>query len=177
MEILRPTEGIVRDVEQDTGNVVRAAVPQGFDTRINVRLVAGANLGVLLKPVRCEPRKGAPRRDAEPLDLPPDLVEKFKKADKAVIKWLTANKSNASQFLADPAGALQEAGVELARAEMKAISRLRQEVNEATVVAPGVRVTALDAKAFARGKVGKIKPTKSPTDGDMPKKTGCVKED
>ena len=74
-------------------HVVVAVVPHGYETNINVRIVPGGEF--VLAPRGCQPRKGAPRRIAEPLDLPPDLVDKLKVADKKVTGQLRPSSRRA----------------------------------------------------------------------------------
>jgi len=159
----------------DQSEMVVAKVPQGYETNINVRLVPGGDVEITPSPKVCRPREGALRRDAEPLALPPDLIEKLKKADKAVVAWLAQDEANAAQFIARPAEALVKAGVDLTRADQKAIDRARSEVGEATVVGPGVKVASFTAVAFPGGRIGKIKPGAKPQ--DKPNNIACVKED
>jgi len=156
--------------------LVVAKVPQGYATNINLRLVRGVELGRIALPRGCRPRKGAPRRDTKMVDLPAELVEKLKEADQAVVAWLAADEANVQQFLREPAVALRRAGVELTRAEQKAIARSHREVREATVVAPGVKVGKLSAVALPKGKVGQIRPgVGKPDNGE--KVAGCVEEE
>jgi hypothetical protein len=161
---------------QDRPNsLVVAKVEQGYTTNINFRLVPGRDISIALKPKGCQPRTGAPRRDTDLLDLPAPVVEKLKKANKAVVAWLAADEGNAQLFLANPAEALAKAGVDLDRAEKKAIDRTHREVREAAVVAPGVDVKGIKAVAFPTGKIGKVKPgTGSKPGGDDI--AGCGKE-
>lgn len=160
----------------DHSEMIVAKVPQGYETNINVRLVPGRDVDITTVPTRCQPRKGAPRREAEPLDLPPDLIDKLKHADKAVVAWLAQDEANAKLFMARPAEALLKAGVNLTRADQKAIERTHREVREATVVGPGVNVTEFTVAAFPRGRIGKIKPGAKPQD-KPDSNIGCAKEE
>lgn len=162
-----------RSLEAAKGdNVVLAMVPHGYETNINVRIVAGGEF--VIAPRGCQPRKGATRRNAEPLDLPSDLIDKLKDADRRVIAWLAENNGNAKLFFDRPAEALVKAGVNLTRAEQKTIDRTHREVEEATVLAPGVKVMKLEVDAFPRGRVGRIKPGAKPQDENND--IGCAKE-
>jgi hypothetical protein len=143
---------------------VLARAPQGFDARIKVRLLPAKDV-VLERPSGCQPRAGAPRKDAHPLDLPEGLPEKIKDASKGVIAWLARDPANTRLYLADPVAGLVAAGVELTRAEQKALSRAHQPVREASVVPPGVEVTELTVKAVPRGKVGDFKPADETSTG------------
>lgn len=157
------------------GSLVIAKVPQGYETNINIRLVPGRDIEIGPVATGCRSRAGAPRREAEPLSLPPDLVGKLKDADKAVVAWLAKDESNAQLFVSSPAKALVMAGVDLSRADQKAIDRTYREVAQASVVAPGVKVVNFTAKMYPRSRIGKIKPKGKPGDGG--KNTGCVKEE
>jgi hypothetical protein len=162
--------------ERNQSEMIVAKVPQGYETNINVRLVPGRDLDVTTILKRCRPRRGAPRRDAEPLDLPPDLIDKLKNADKVVIAWLAQDEANSRLFMAQPAEALLKAGVNLTRADQKAIERTHREVREAMVVGPGVKVTEFTVAAYPRGRIGQIKTGTKPQDkpdGNI----GCAKED
>lgn len=169
------SDSTIKADASDRGEMIVAKVPQGYETNINVRLVPGRDVEIAPIPKECRPRKGAPRRDAEPLDLPPDLVVKLKDADKAVVAWLAEDEANARLFVARPAEALVKAGVDLTRADQKAIDRTHREVAQATVVGPGVKVANLTATAFPRGHIGRIKPSAKPND-DGNDNFKCAKE-
>ncbi|MBN1447326.1 MAG: hypothetical protein JXA28_05295 [Bacteroidetes bacterium] len=168
----------VSDIRVDTGDqreMIVGNVPQGYETNIRVRLVPGRDLDITAVPRGCRSRTGAPRRDAEPLDLPADLTDKLKKADKAVVAWLAQDEANARLFMARPVEALLKAGVELTRTEQKAIERTHQHVRDTAVVAPGVKVDTLTVTAFPKGRIGKIKPDATPQN-TPDSSTGCAKE-
>ncbi len=158
------------------GEMVVGKVPQGYETNVNIRLVPGRDIDIKTVLRGCQSRKGAPRREAEPLNLPPDLRVKLKNADKTVVAWLAQDEANTLLFTANPAKALVKAGVDLSRSEQKTIERTHQEVREATVVGPGVKVSEFTVAAFPRGQIGKIKPGAKPQykpDGNI----GCAKEE
>jgi len=155
--------------------MIVAKIPQGYETNINVRFVPGRSIDFAPISKKCRPRKGAPSRNADPLNLPPDLIEKLKKADKVVIAWLAKDEANAKLFLNRPAEALIKAGVDLTRAEQKTIDRTHHEVHQATVVGPGVKVASLTATAYTRGRIGKIKPG-AKTNDEQDDNIGCAKE-
>lgn len=178
IDALKPVEsdsGIKVDVG-DQSEMIVAKVPQGYETNINVRLVPGRDFEITTILKGCRPRKGAPRRDAAPLNLPPDLIDKLKNADKTVVAWLALSEANARLFMVRPAEALVKAGVNLTRADQKAIERTHHEVREVTVVAPGVKVAEFTVAAFPRGQVGKIKPSTKPQD-KRDSNIGCAKEE
>lgn len=159
----------------DQGEMIVAKVPQGYDTNINMRLVPGRNVDIIDIFKMCRSRTGVPRREAEPLILPQDLIDKIKKADKTVIKWLAHDEANARLFMARPAEALLKAGVDLTRAEQKAIDRTHHEVVQVSIVSPGVKVARFTAAAFQRGQIGKFKPDSKPKDKSKDN-LGCAKE-
>lgn len=169
-----PAKQAVAASGERMNTVVRAMVHRGYDTTVNVRIVKGSSLGDLLRPKRCEPRKGAQRREADPLDLPAELIDKLREIDKSVVAWLAKDQANARLFLAKPAEALAQAAADLDRADLKALDRAHQAVREAAVVAPGVRVADIKAEVFPNGRVGDIKPTGT---GGGKTRSGCAKED
>ena len=180
MKVIRKTPSAVDETvsaatETPKPRMVTATVSQGYETNLHIRLVPGRDIAITPAARTCRPRQGAPRRDADPLALPPDLTDKLKKADKAVIAWLAKDQANARAFLANPAKALQSAGVELSRAEQKAIARVHSEIGEAAAVAPGVTVADLKVDAYTRGRIGKIRPSTTPQD-DSGNDAGCAKE-
>ncbi len=169
------SDSAVKADTSDRSEMIVAKVPQGYEININVRLVPGRDVEITPIPKGCRPRKGAPRRDAEPLDLPPDLVVKLKDADNAVIAWLGEDEANARLFVARPAEALVKAGVDLTRADQKAIDRTHREVAQIAVVGPGVKVASFTATAFPRGRIGRIKPGAKPKD-EHNDNISCAKE-
>ncbi|MBN8414372.1 hypothetical protein LCL99_02210 [Halomonas denitrificans] len=146
--------------------LVVAKVPQGFDTNISIRLVPGQDFALPRRPLRCRPRKGAPRRDAEPLALPDEVMEMLQKADQAVIEWLSQSEANALLYMARPAEALLKAGIKLSRQQLKSIHRVHREVEQAAVIGPGVKVAGFKIATFPRGRVGQISPDEMPKDDD-----------
>ncbi len=81
-----------------------------------------------------------------------------------------------------PTEALARAGVELSRAEHKAIDRSHRAVREAAVVAPGVKVASMTIAAFPGGRIGRIPPVAKPGDsqggeGRRDTRGGCAKEE
>jgi hypothetical protein len=152
---------------------VVAKVPQGFDARVNIRLVPGRDFELHPGPAACRPRQGAARRDAAPVSLPETLVAKLKEGNRKVVDWLGRDPENAKMFLAKPLEALAAAGLELSRAEQKALMRSREAVGDVTVAAPGVKLAALTVAAYPKGRVGEIKPG-SPTKPGRVEKAGCV---
>lgn len=163
MQERAPSNSTVSDSAVDMGTDNRNAiavvkVPQGYDTRINVRLVPGRNIQFTPDVLGCQPRQGAPRRAAEPAALPERLADKIRDANKQVIDWLAKDTGNAQLFLTHPVEALIKAGVDLTRTEQKALNRTHRAVIDATVIAPGVKVAAFTVSAFRTGRVGNLKP-------------------
>ncbi len=139
---------------------VIARIPQGLDATINVRLLPERTLDVELRPLGCQPRQGAPRRNVDTVPLPPELSRKLKDAGKAVIAWLAKDPLNATAFFNDPVNALAEAGIALERADLKALARAHQSVRDVAVIPPGTAVSGLAVAAVKKGKVGAPKPTR-----------------
>ncbi len=162
------------DMPRASGEAVRATIAQGFDTNINVRIVPGRDFDLALGSKHCKPRQTAPRPNFDLAALPSSVIEKLKQADSKVIAWLTQDQANAARFIEQPVESLKKAGVELTRAEQKLLHRTHEEVRNAAVLPPGAKVNDLTTAAFPKGRVGKIRPDATPTDGSP--KPGCVKE-
>lgn len=171
------TGGQSRPAGEILGKVLRAVVPQDYEAKFNIRLVPGRSLenGVLAQP-RCKPRGHAPGWNHDTGTIAPDLVATLKNADKLMIAWLAKDTANAQSFLANPVAAMREAGVELARADEKALARANEDANSARVVGPGVQVASLSARAYPKGRIGGLgsaKPDGKADDFDCgPKKKG-----
>ena len=148
------------------GEMVVAKVPQGFETRINIRLVPGRDVRFPPEIFGCRPRKGAPRRDAEPVPLPGSLAGKFAEVNRKVIEWLAREPANAQLFLERPVEALTKAGVDLTRAEQKALARSHRSVSDSIALPPGSKVIGLTASAFPKGRVGGLKAGPRPKERD-----------
>lgn len=169
-----PIEKVIAAPGERINTVVRATLRRGYDTTVNVRIVAGTRLGDLLRPKQCEPRNGAQRREAASLDLPAALIDKLREVDQSVIAWLAKDRANARLFLARPSEALAQAAPGLGRADLKALDRAHQAVREVAVVAPGVRVVDIKAEAFPNSRVGNVKPTAT---AGSKARARCAKED
>jgi hypothetical protein len=63
-----------------------------------VRRAPGRDLEVFDIPKPCQSRTRVPRREAEPLELPANLVNKLKDADKTVVAWLAQDEANAGRL-------------------------------------------------------------------------------
>ena len=158
------TIGESQPASDHLAQVVKAVVPQDHDAKFNIRLVPGHSLekGLELQPL-CRPRGHAPGWNHGGLAIDPGLVATLSKANNAMVGWLAKDAGNAQRFLANPVAAMREAGVELSRAEEKALVRSNEAAAASRVVGPGVRITALSAKAYPNGRVGGIGPGR--TDG------------
>ena len=146
------------------GKVVKAHVPQDYEANFNVRLVPARSLenGIQLQP-RCKPRGNMTGWDHGTVALDPGLVATLGEADKLMVTWLAKDTANAQRFLANPVAAMREAGVQLTRAEEKALARANEATSAARVVGPGINVVSLSAQVFPKGRVGGIGSSK--TDG------------
>ncbi len=154
---LSKCEESVKSAEDDKNNKVIAKIPQGYDTRINIRLVPGREFGLEPAVLRCKPRHGKSVHDAKVHGLDDNLIAKLKEADKKVVAWLSADDSNAQLFLSKPVEALVKAGVELARSEQKSLNRSHTTVNEARVIAPGVNIKKISVATFPKGQIGNLR--------------------
>jgi len=149
--------------EVDSTRAVVARIPQGLETKVSVRILPARE--IVLDPVRlgCQPRQGASRRDTQPLPLPEGLGDRLKEANRQIVAWLARDVANAAGYMADPVAALGAAGVELSRAEWKALSRTHQAVRDAAMVPPGLELVSEPAiKGVTRGKVGDVKRVDAP---------------
>ena len=157
-------------VAAEANQPVVAQIPQGYEGKLNVRLLPIRDFDLGSIRLGCRPRKGGSRRDADPVALPADLTDKLRDANKKVISWLNADPANSRLFLTSPVEALKKAGVELTRPEEKALDRVHRDNNEAGAIAPGVSITDLNAVAHPTGRVGGIKPGTTTTGG---REVGC----
>ena len=166
MDSFQPTTAAaISAAESNQSDAVVVQVPQGYDARINIRVVPGRDFQINPARLGCRPRQGASRRDAEPLDLPESLVAKFKAANKKIMGWLAQDAANARLFLAQPVEAMLKAGVDLTRAEQKTLNRAHRMVREAAVIAPGVNIENLGVTAHPTGRIGAVRPKPKAKDG------------
>lgn len=157
--------------------VLKAQVPQDYEARFNLRIVPSRSLGnELVVNAGCKPRGHRKGWEAGTVVLNPALVASLVKADKTVMAWLTKDTANAQRFLANPAAALREAGVELERADEKALARASAAAEATRVVPPGVNLAAITVEAFPNGRVGNVGATrpagKNESFGCAPKRKG-----
>lgn len=143
------------------GKLLRAEVPQTYETKLNIRLVPGPSLetAVLAQP-RCKPRGHSPGWSNDTGVISPDLLNTLKNADKLMVAWLAKDTQNAQSFLANPIAAMREAGLELTRVEEKALARSVDAAKSARVVGPGVNISAVSVQAYPAGRVGELGPLK-----------------
>jgi hypothetical protein len=134
---------------------------QAYDLNLNLNLV----------PVREIPERVQ-------LDLPESARKSLIEANAAVMAWLAADDKNRSAFIIDPLGSLQRAGVEIDRASLKALARVRESAGTAEAVVPGLQLRSVTAKVRKSGKVRSVDtvtdwaPPALKNDGDC----GCDKK-
>lgn len=127
-------------------STVRAQIQQAYDLHLTVNFKPSRAIDVISLRKTCQPRRGASRVEADPLDLPEPTRKKLLGANKRVVEWLAAHPDNQRAFLANPVAALQKAGVELARDDLKAIDRVRAAFGS-VAVAPGLQLRSVAATA------------------------------
>lgn len=146
-----------KPTDRVTTSPVTAKVHQGYNLNMKINIVGTKDIpiGRLLK--GCQPRQGAPRRDADALDLPPATRATLLAANREVMAWLARDNANAQAFLADPVAALLKAGVKLDRADQKTLVRARAEIAAtAEVVTPGLQLRSLSVAANPNGRVKRV---------------------
>ncbi|UVI32903.1 hypothetical protein [Paenibacillus spongiae] len=149
----------------DRNKMMVAKVPQGYETKINIRFVPGTEFQIPSDADRCRLFQKPNNRDVELVALPESLLDKLKDANKTVIDWLAKDAANAHFFFAKPVESLIHAGVSLSRAEQKMLSRSRRAVEEVSLIGPGVKIVDLSASAYPGGKVGDIRHAPKVKDG------------
>lgn len=145
---------------------IKAVVAPGDEAKVSVRLVPGRDIkGILTEPPKptCQPRGDRPY-GLGAVAFPVELVEKLVEANSRISAWLAKDPANARAYLDDPVAALGEAGVDLSRAEAKAVARAHAALKEEAVLPPGARIAALEAVAVKRGKVGDRTPAEDRDD-------------
>ena len=141
--------------------VVKANVPQDTQASFNLRIVPGRSLkGALEVQPYCKPRGHAHGWTPGTLGIDSALLATLAKADKAMVAWLGRDNENARRFLANPVAAMREAGVELSRADEKALARAAEAAGAVRTVGPGVDVASVTVKAFPNGRIGAVGPRK-----------------
>jgi len=151
------TSGQRQTAGEDLAKVVKAQIPQDYEASFNVRLVPAHSLERDVQvQASCKPRGNSLGWDHGMATIDPGLVATLNKADKVMVAWLAKDTANAQRFLANPVAAIREAGVELTRAEEKALARANDATSAARVVGPGIKVASLSAQAFPNGRIGSI---------------------
>jgi len=158
----------------ELGKVLKAQVPQDYNANFNIRIVPARSLDKALLQPQCAPRGNVTGWHYGAVAVDPGVVATLNKVDKPIVAWLAKDAANAKLFLADPLAAIREAGVQLTRAEEKALARAHSQVSATRVVGPGTNVASLSAQVYPKGRVGSIGSTKP--DGKPEGKTddfGC----
>ena len=138
--------------------LVKAQVPQDVQSNFNLRIVPARSLDGLTKtPAQCQPRGHAAHGwTAGQFGVDAVLVSALAKGDKALVAWLAKDNSHAQKFLASPVAAMAEAGVELTRAQQKALARSSEEAAAARTVKNGENGVSMVTQVFPKGRVGSI---------------------
>lgn len=137
-------------------------INQAYNANIRVNVVPSNGIPAGLNPLTiCKPRQGAPRTNAEALDLPKETVEKLNKASKSIVSWLAKDESNMKLFITDPVTALHHAEVKLEKEELKAIMRMRTELSAHETVQPGLKLKTVELTANPNGKIKPVENAKS----------------
>lgn len=141
--------------DTEVTKAVKAQVPQEARASFNLRIVPGRTLeGALERQRACRPRGHSQPWTPGLLGLDEALVKTLARADKVMVAWLARDAGNAQRFLASPVSAMREAGIELSRAEEKALTRAIEAAASARTVGPGVDVASMKVQAFPNGRVG-----------------------
>ncbi len=151
--------------------LVKAQVPQDHHASFNVRIVPARSLDKLKEvQARCRPRGHASGWDAGQVVVDTVLLDALAAGDKAMVAWLAKDVANTRRFLAAPVSAMAEAGVELTRAQQKAVARTSEEVAAARHTRAGGDGMTLTAQVYPDGRVGAIGTHKP---GDTSDDFGC----
>jgi hypothetical protein len=150
---------------------VSVTISHGYDHKINILVVPATEIAIRPEK-KCVPRKDADRRDARPLDLPPDFIRNFPEINKKMMGWLTSDAGNAHLFLQKPVESMLKAGIKLSREDQKQLSRNVEEIKAMAMIPPGARVTHFTAGTH-KGKVTKEPEKKSGKDKSSEKDCGC----
>lgn len=136
---------------QYTKPIVTGQVQQAYDLNLNLTVMPARDIGSQLR-LACRPRKGAQRVDKNPLDLPPPLRTWLIDSNKQITAWLARDVANQRAFIADPAAALQQAGLQMDRATAKALQRVRAAADASAAVMPGLQLQTMKV-AVGRGQI------------------------
>ncbi|MDP9069224.1 MAG: hypothetical protein M3N53_12880 [Actinomycetota bacterium] len=154
----------------ESNSKVTARIDQAVEAKVNIRLVPSRDITLSPEALGCQPRHGSDPAVAVQIRFPEGLAEKLREADKKVIDWLGKDEANGRRFLEDPVGALEQSGVELSRAEQKALWRAQLEAADGRIVPPGVNVTEVSIEAAPKGRVGR---DRRPTRPGTVRDAGC----
>jgi hypothetical protein len=143
-----------RGPDQVQDRPVVATIRPGFEATVNYRLLPTREIPLPPHHEGCQPRQVVALPPSLATSLTPELVATLQDANRSVVAWLKKDESHSAQFLADPVASLRSAGVELSRADEKALSRSHAAVRAESVLPPGATITDTTARADARGKVG-----------------------
>lgn len=131
---------------------VNVKLQQAYDVRVSLEFRPAGEIPVS-RAVGCRPRQGGERVDKQPLDLPEEIRGRLKEIDGRLIGWLAKDEGNRHAFVSDPLGALRESGIELDRADLKALSRAREEAGRSVAVTPGLQLREVGAVAKTKGRI------------------------
>ena len=168
------TQGVKSNIGTTKHEPVLAQICEGLNQKFNVRLVTASVGAMKHVNLGCQPRKGATRRDAQPLDLPDTFKDRFTDINKAMTEFLQKSPKNATHFLSNPLEAMQKAGIELSRAEQKHFSRNAAAMKMLQVNESNVHVQAVEIAA-AKGKIRKQTEIQSDFMKGMDDDCGCNK--
>jgi len=135
---------------------IAATVQPGFETSIAIRIVPATTL-FPVEEGGCRPRGDLGYTPPRPV-LSDDLVATLTESSGLVTAWLAKQAAHAQLFVDDPVAALQQAGVDLSRAQAKELTASHAAVKADAVLPPGGRLTDLSVTAVRRGKVGDTRP-------------------
>jgi hypothetical protein len=136
---------------------ITAVMQPGFDTSVAIRIVPATTPFPTQNGGGCAPRGDRNYTPPRP-QLSDVLIGKLTEASGAVTTWLAKQPAHARLFINDPVTALQQAGVDLTRAEAKELARSHTAVRADAVLPPGAQLSELTVTATRRGKVSDGRP-------------------
>jgi hypothetical protein len=140
-----------------TRPTVHVRMHEAYDLNVTVEILPAREIPGL-SVAGCQPRQGVERVEKDPLELPEETRDWLLAANDLVIGWLARDEGNRRTFLADPLGALSEAGVEMDRAHIKALARTRESIGLAEAISPGLQLRSARATAKKTGRVKRLDP-------------------
>jgi hypothetical protein len=132
--------------------VVQARAQQGYELNLNLNFVPGRD-AISTVFLRCQPRQGALRVEADPIGLPSETLRLLRDSNRKMIEWLARDGSHQSAFIADPVEAFARAGIDIERAHVKALRRVREALGGAEAITPGLQVMSVRTSVDVNGKV------------------------